>query len=185
MRRSFATLALIGVLALFAWPAKAASPLYGLGDLSRWSISGSSGWLGFKDYGSGGTGWQGVDFAPAITFSAHQSLALAANFSHGIPFDKDRPHVNIARLQAQLRLYPPIGAPDAKASLFVSAGPAWMGDKNLREWSGLNTQLAAAHSFSDHLSGFAMYAHAFGWDAASGDRDFFRVGLNLGSTLGR
>lgn len=183
------TLHFVGQLALTALAfLVAALPVragdFGLTDPSRWSLSASSGWLGFQNYG-GGTVWQGVDLAPAVTFSAHQSLALAANFAHGVPLKSGDGHRSIARVQAQLRLYPPLGVDPGPVGLFASAGPSWMGSKSLREWSGLNTQLTATRALSHNLVGFAMYAHGFGWDAAQGDRDFFRIGLNAGSPLGR
>lgn len=182
MRRTFAALSIAGILTiLLAWPAPAGD--FGLTDPSRWSISGSAAWLGFKDYGSGETQWQGLDLAPGLTFSAHERLALAGNFSHGIPFESEAGHRNMARVQGQLRLYPPVGI-ESNAGLFASAGPMWMGGKSLREWRGLNTQLSAIHSFNDHLSGFVMYAHAFALAGAE-DRDFFRVGLNAGTPFGR
>jgi hypothetical protein len=170
------------LVALCFSPARAGD--FGLTDPARWSVSGSAAWLGFKDYGSGATTWQGVDVAPAVTFSIHQRLALAANFAHGVPFESGHGHVNVARLQGQLRIYPS-GGVSGPTGLFVSAGPSWMGELSLREWSGLNTQLAVTHQLGEHVSGFVMFAHGFGWQAVDGDRDFFRVGLNVGTTLGR
>ena len=176
----------VAVLVLFAslFAVSARADKFGMADPSRWSLSASSGWLGFQNYG-GGTAWQGVDIAPAVTFSAHQSLALTGNIAHGIPFNSENGHRTIARVQAQLRLYPPLGVLAGPVGLFASAGPSWMGEKSLREWSGLNTQLSATRAVAHHLVLFGMYSHGFAWDAAQGDRDFFRIGLDAGSPLGR
>lgn len=171
----------LAILVAYCTPARAGD--FGVSDPARWSLSASSGWLAFQHYG-GGTSWQGVDIAPAVTFSIHERLALAGNFAHGIPFASEDGHRSIARVQGQLRLYPPPGTV-SQSSLFASAGPSWMGELSLREWSGLNTQLAAVHSLTGNLSAFAMYSHGFGWQPEDGDRDFFRVGLNAGTALGR
>lgn len=175
MRRTIAALVLL--VGLFTVAATCRAGDFGLTDKSRWSVSASSAWLGIRE---NGTGWQGVDIAPALTFSVHQSLALAGNYAYGIPFDKTAGHRNIARVQGQLRIFPTIGSESGKVGLFASAGPSWVG-----EWSGLNTQLAATREISTHFSIFGMYAHGFAWDEAVNDLDFYRVGLNVGTTLGR
>ena len=173
MRRYIVALVLLA--SLFAVAARAGD--FGLTDKARWSVSASSAWLGIRE---NGVGWQGVDFASGLTFSVHQSLALTGNYAYGVPFDKSSGNRHITRLQGQLRLYPNLGQPAGKNGLFASAGPSWVDD-----WSGLNTQLAATHSLSEHLAIFGMYSHGFAWDETSSDLDFYRVGLNAGIPFGR
>jgi hypothetical protein len=150
-------------------------------------LNASAGYLGFKQYDTSVGAWQGADIAGGVTWSVHQSLAITGNLAHGIPTKSEDGHLTIARLQGQLRLFPALGQPPGRDGIFASAGPMWMGQKTLREWSGLNTQLTASHLFNDVLFGYVMYAHGFAWSqaASTGDRDFLRVGLGIGSSLGR
>jgi hypothetical protein len=177
---------LILALALTSLPVLAsADPLLSTFSGRNFQLSASTGWLGFKDYGSTGSAWQGVDIAPAVTLSLHPSFSVGARYAHGIPFDSKDGHVNLADLSAFLRLYPAIGAPVGPNRIDASVGAAWQGASSLKDWSGLATQLSATHFFNAHLFGFAKYAHAFAWDPANTDRDYFRLGLGAGTPLAR
>jgi hypothetical protein len=175
----------LAILALPLIPcrARAADPLTSALALKNWQLSASSGWLGFKSYGATGSAWQGVDVAPAVTLSLHPSFSVGARYAHGVPFSAADGHVNMADVSASLRLYPPLGAPSGPNRIDASAGPSWQGGKSLKEWSGLATQLSATHFFNAHAFAFGKYAHGFAWAPENGDRDYFRLGLGIGSPL--
>lgn len=149
-----------------------------LSDPSRWSLSASAGYLSFTD-----PSWSGGDIAAGVTYSAHQRLAVTGNLLYGLSTDNEKPNVAIARVQGQVRLYPPPES-DAKAGLFASAGPAWSGSRSLTEWRGLNTQLAATYGLAPGVSAYAAFAHGFAWDGGD-DLNYIRAGLSAGGTLGR
>lgn len=145
-------------------------------------LTGSAGYLGVYNNGDAAHS-QAFDAAAGVALSLHPSFALAGNFDHGFPTSGGQ-HINIARVSGQLRVYPALGEDASKDGLFLQAGPMWIGESSLRDWSGLNTQITYSHSFTAHVFGYAAYAHGFGWASDSGDRDFARIGLGAGSALG-
>lgn len=165
-------------LALLLLPALAFA--YPFSDLAhRGQVSVSSGYLRFQSQGS--PAWQGVDIAPALTYSAHSRLSLFAQYGRGFPLSGNRAQSNQARVAANLLVYPGPSTTASKYSLSAGAGPMWLGTTTLKDEGGLEAHLTGtAETPWPRVALYGTFTHLFPWQQEHKDIDQIRAGLNLG-----
>lgn len=130
----------------------------------------------------------GVGIGGAITYSltswadAVPPLDVYATFDHVFPLPGHGEQVNLARVQANLHVYPGPEDIPGRFSVFVNTGPVWKGETTIKDMQGWAIGTTGTWRFVKPLVGAVRYEHVFAQDALgiAADYDMLKVVVNAG-----
>jgi len=145
----------------------------------RTAVGASGGYVSFTSGPGRLEEWRGLDAAGALTYSAHDRLALYGIYSHGWPLGPADGDLATVRAGANLSLYPAPGS-SSPLGLVAGAGGMWLGRASPDEWRGYDAHVVVTAALGPHLGAFLTYVHGITAHAEPGDLAYVRAGLQAG-----